>query len=140
MIKQLDKYWSKLFADPITVTTSDGSVNILPQRTNNILERFFRELKRLRRKKSGTASLNKMLKAILADTPLVRNLENEEYMEIILNGCATLAERFSQIDAGSVRQQLKKAKDNQEKLSTEVRRIISQSDSPNKLSTLLRSA
>ena len=34
---------------------------------------------------------------------------------------------------------LKKTKDNQEKLSTEVRTIISQSDLPTKLSTLLRS-
>ena len=98
MIGQIDKYWSKLFADPITVNTPDGPVDILPQRTNNILERFFRKIKRLGRKKSGTSSLNKMMKAILAETPLVKNLENEEYMAIILDGRATLAERFSQID------------------------------------------
>ncbi len=111
MIEQIDKYWSKLFADPLVVNTPDGPVVISPQRTNNILERFFRKIKRHGRKKSGTASLNKMLKAILADTPLVRNLENSEYMSIILNGCETLAERFSQIDDRLVRKQLKEAKE-----------------------------
>jgi hypothetical protein len=37
----------------------------------------------------------------------LRNLENEEYMDIILNGCATLAERFSRIDDRLIREQLK---------------------------------
>ena len=140
MIEQIDKYWIKLFADPITVNTPDGPVAILPQRTNNMLERFFRKMKRLGRKKSGTASLNKMLKAILADTPLVRNLENEEYMDIILNGYATLAERFSQIDAKLVREQLKEALKNEEKMPAEVKKIISMPDLPNKISVLFKAA
>ena len=140
MIAQIDKYWSKLFVDPITVNSSDGPVVILPQRTNNILERFFRKLKRQGRKKSGTASLNKMLKAILADTPIVRNLEKEEYVDIILNGCATLAERFSQIDAKLVRERLKEALQNKEKIPTEVKKIISMPDLPNKISVLFNAA
>ena len=47
MIAQIDKYWDKLFADPITVNTPIGQVTIQPQRTNNLLERFFRDFKRL---------------------------------------------------------------------------------------------
>ena len=138
MIAQIDKYWSKLFADPLVVNTIEGQVVILPQRTNNILERFFRLTKRLGRKKSGTASLNKMLKTILADTPLVRNLENEEYMDIILNGCATLSQRFSQIDDRLVRDQLKDAQNNQEKNSQEVKKIILLPDLPSKIFTLFK--
>lgn len=140
MIMQIDKYWDKLFADPIIVNTPEGPVVILPQRTNNILERFFRVMKRLGRKKSGTTSLNKMLKAILADTPLVRNLENEEYMDIILNGCSTLAERFSQIDARLVRKQLKETQGNQDNLSGEIKKIISMHDLPEKISALFKAA
>jgi len=80
MLRQLDKYWEKLFADPLQVITPEGKVlYIQPQRTNNLLERFFRGEKRRSRKKSGTASLNKVLKAVLADTPLVQNLKNHEY-------------------------------------------------------------
>ena len=85
MIEQIDKYWNKLFADPITVNTANGQISIQPQRTNNIVERFFRDLKRRNRRKSGTVSLSKTLKFILADTPLVKNLDNPDYMEIILN-------------------------------------------------------
>ncbi len=55
MIEQIDKYWSKFFADPITVNTPDGPVVILPQRTNNILERFFQknETSRTEKKRHG---------------------------------------------------------------------------------------
>ncbi len=98
MIEQMEKYWGKLFADPLVVNTPEGPITITPQRTNNILERFFRGEKRRGRKRSGTAVLSRTLKAMLAETPLVRNLDNDEYYHIILNGCATLAERFSQID------------------------------------------
>ena len=46
MVKQIDKYWQKLFADPILVTTTNGEKNLVqPQRTNNIPERFFRDIK-----------------------------------------------------------------------------------------------
>jgi hypothetical protein len=136
MIEQMDKYWEKLFADPFVVNTRQGQVMITPQRTNNILERFFRGEKRRARKKSGTASLNKTLKTILADTPLVRNLKNEEYLGIILNGCSTLAERFSRIDAEIVQEELRKAENHQEKISKEAKWIIKQPDLPEKISAL----
>jgi hypothetical protein len=64
MIEQLDKYWEKLFADPIAVDTPEGIFYIQPQRTNNILERFFRGEKRRGRKKNGVASLNKVFKSM----------------------------------------------------------------------------
>jgi len=72
MVKQIDAYWEKLFADPIAVHTPTGVRFVQPQRTNNILERFFRDLKRKARKRTGTISLNKTLKTILSDTPLVK--------------------------------------------------------------------
>ncbi len=118
------------------MNTPEGQIIIAPQRTNNVLEKFFRGEKRRDRKKSGTASLNKTLKTILADTPLVRNLENDEYYKIILNGCSTLAERFAHIDDRAVREQLKHAEKNQEKISPEVKSIIKQADLPEKISAL----
>lgn len=136
MIEQMDKYWGKLFADPFVVNTPEGQVRITPQRTNNILERFFRGEKRRDRKKSGTASLNKTLKTILADTLLIRNLKNDEYLRIILNGCSTLEERFSLIDDKIVREQLREAERDQEKIPREVKLIIKQPDLPEKISAL----
>ncbi len=103
MCQQIDKYWDKLFADPILVVTKTGTVTLQPQRTNNILEQFFRYLKRLDRKRSGNHSLTKTLTTMFAQTPLIKNLENPQYMEIILNGKATLAERFAEVDVDQVR-------------------------------------
>ncbi len=78
MAQQMDKYWDKLFIDPIEVKTPHGKQWIQPQRTNNTMEQFFREEKRKGRKRSGTSSLTKSFKAILADTPLIQNLSNPQ--------------------------------------------------------------
>ncbi|EFK06680.1 conserved hypothetical protein [delta proteobacterium NaphS2] len=54
--------------------------------------------------------MNKTLKTILSDTPLVKNLENKEYLDIILDGCNTLEQRFARVDSKLVLQELDKNK------------------------------
>ena len=95
MAKQIDKWGKKLFADPIEVNTPSGLVTIYPQRTNNILEQFFRSVRRGQRRKTGNNSLRPMLQTMLADTPLVKNLDNDEYMKILLDGKTKLEELFT---------------------------------------------
>jgi len=140
MITQLDKYWNKLFTDPLTIITPEGILHIQPQRTNNILERFFRGVKQRGRKKSGMASMSKLLKTTLADTPLVQNLGNSEYMKIILNGSENLAERFSQIDAQLVQKEMSEAKNNGERILPAIKKIIRYPDLTTKISTLFSSS
>jgi len=141
MAEQIDKYWEKLFADPLRIATPEGEViYIQPQRTNNILERFFRAEKRRNRQKSGTASLSKVLKAILAETPFVQNLKNQEYLEIILDDCTDLAERFSQIDAHLVQREMAEAQNRKGKISPAIKKLIKRPDLPKKISTLFASA
>jgi len=130
MVAQIDKYWEKLFADPITVDTQQGKITIQPQRTNNLLERFFRDIKRRFRKKSGSNSMGKTLQAMLADTPLVKNLENQEYLNILLNGKTTLEALFAEIDAKIVREEMRKTQDESEKIPTKLRRIIKKPQLP----------
>ena len=97
MARQIDKYGEKLFADPITVQTPLGSSTIYPQRTNNILEQFFRKVKRGFRRTSGNNSMHRALQTMLADTPLVKNLDNPDYMNILLDGKEDLEELFAEI-------------------------------------------
>jgi hypothetical protein len=97
MAGQIDKYGDKLFADPITVDTPRGPATIYPQRTNNILEQFFRGIRRGYRRKTGNNSMCRALQAMLADTPLVKNLDNPDYMKILLNGKANLEELFAEL-------------------------------------------
>ncbi len=98
MIVQLNKYDDKLFADPIEVNAPTGEITILPQRTNNILERFFRSIRRGHRRKTGENSMCRSLQAMLADTPLVKNLDNPSYMKILLNGKSSIEELFAEIN------------------------------------------
>jgi hypothetical protein len=140
MVKQIDKYWEKLFADPIMVKTANGEkILVQPQRTNNILERFFRDVKRMYRSKAGTKSLNKVIKSMLADTPLVKNLSNPEYVKIILNGHDTLEERFAEIDEKLVRQEMKKSEDHQG-ISARMKKVLRKPNLPSLLARISKAA
>ena len=138
MIQQIDKYWKKLFADPMLVDTPDGKVQIQPQRTNNLMERFFRDFKTGHRRKSGHHAMNKTLQAMLADTPLVKNLENEAYMQILLSGKDTLEALFADIDILLVRKQLKEAQKGLEKIPAKIRKIVGQPQLPQRIAHLFR--
>ncbi|MCP4343079.1 MAG: transposase [Desulfobulbaceae bacterium] len=133
MVAQIDKYWGKLFADPITVQTVSGTIKIQPQRTNNILEQFFRELKRGNRRKTGNKSCSRMLRTMLAETPLVKNLLNPDYMKILLKNKTSLAEVFAEIEIDILREEFKKANSSPEKIPLKIKRLIAMPDYPKKL-------
>jgi len=133
MIAQIDKYWEKLFADPIAVETLTGPLLVQPQRTNNILEQFFRSLKRANRRRTGNTSSSRMLRTILAETPLVRNLENPSYMRILLNGKASLEEVFAEVDIDTFRNAFREAQDVPEKIPSKLKPLIAMPDFPEKL-------
>ena len=140
MIEQIDKYREKLFADPITVQTPSGPILIQPQRTNNILEQFFRSLKRANRRRTGNASSRRMLRTILAETPLVKNLENPAYMNILLNGKASLQAVFAKIDIDTFREAFREAQDAPEKIPAKLKPLIAMPDFPKKLVNMLQRA
>ena len=98
LLAQIDKYSEKLFADPIQVQTPSGVRIIQPQRTNNILERFFRRLNRQGCKRTGQRPTAKSIDNMLPDTPLVANLDNPDYVELLLDGCKNLAQRLACVD------------------------------------------
>lgn len=140
MIAQIDKYWQLLFADPITIQTPTGPIEIIPQRTNNILERFFRDLKRAGRKKTGTSCLTKMLQNLLADTPFVANLKSEQYLDAILGDCTSLEQRFSQIDAALIREYLTNQQSLPQKFSAKIKPLIKQNSLPDTIARMFHQA
>ena len=133
MIAQIKKYWEKLFSDPIIVDTPKGKIAIQPQRTNNILEQLFRQIKRTYRRIGGVKSLGKRMQTILANTPYVKNLDNPEYMKIILDGKETLKERFAEIDIKIVRKQLQKLHEDSVKIPRAIKKIIKMPELPEAL-------
>ncbi len=140
MREQIEKYWEKLFADPISVQTPSGSLMLYPQRTNNILEQFFRSMKQSHCRRSGYAAMNKTFKAMLSGLPLVKNLEHAEYRKIILNGKASLEERFAQIDSLVVRDLLVSEANFVGKIDPKIKRLIKNPKLPKQLIALFRSA
>lgn len=137
IVEQINKYWTKLFADPIIVETKAGRIVIQPQRTNNILEQFFRKLMRIFRKRNGFNAMEKTIKTMLSDTPFVVNLENKDYMNILLDGKETLEERFVEIDAKRVRKELEKSRSEESVISPKIKKIIRMPELPKSIVVLL---
>lgn len=140
LVEQIDTYWEKLFADPIVVMTASGKMLVQPQRTNNILEQFFRKLMRGYRKKNGFNSVERILKTMLPDTPLTMNLKNQEYLQIILAGKKTLEERFSEIDSKEVRCGLEQTRVEMSTMHPEIKKIIRIPNLPKSIVSLLEQA
>jgi hypothetical protein len=138
MIHQIDKYGDKLFADPIAVIIANRRVLIQPQRTNNIMERFFRDFRRGARRKSGHNSINKFLQSMIADTPLVSNLDNPDYLKVLLNGHANLEECFAHIDTDLVRAEMEAAQKSPERVPRKIRQLIAVPTFPDSLRSLFQ--
>ncbi len=130
MIAQIDKYWHKLFTDPIDVETPNGPASIQPQRTNNLAEQHFRDLKRGYRQKTGKGALGKTFRAMLANTPLVKNLQNAEYMKLLLHGKSTLEDLFADIESTDIRHEMKTSRKHVEKIPARLKKLTNQPTYP----------
>ena len=137
LVEQIDTYSEKLFADPIVVQTAVGKILVQPQRTNNILEQFFRKLMRSFRKKNGFNSVERVLKTMLPDTPLTMNLKNQEYMKILLAGKETLEERFAETDSNEVRRRLEESRNLTSAMHPQLKKLIRIPELPKSIVALL---
>ena len=137
LIDQIDKYWDMLFCDPIVVETKAGNITIQPQRTNNLLERFFRSLMRTYRKKNDFQAMSRVLKAMLKDTPLVMNLRNKDFMDILLGDKESLAQRFADVDTEIVRKRMEQQPQTGYQLSAKLKKIIAAPRFPESLISLM---
>ena len=67
---------------------------------------------------------------MLANMPLVKNLQNSEYMKILLNGKSSLEELFAEIDAKEVRNELRNCQGNIEKVPAKLKKLTQRPDYP----------
>jgi len=123
-LKQIDKYRKQLFSDPITVKTAGGARKIQPQRTNNLMERMFRDFTRDNKRKTGVDSAGRTIQAMIDDTPLARNLKNDNYRKIIIGDRKNLAEVFAEIDIDSVREKMKEHNLCNEKVPKKIQSLL----------------
>ena len=77
---------------------------------------------------------------MIADTPLVRNLENPNYLKILLHGQSTLEECFAQIRVDTVRKELHDALNSLEKVPSKIRQLIHAQSFPETICRLFKNA
>jgi hypothetical protein len=77
-------------------------------------------------------------KKLLKDTPLVMILRNEDFVDLLLDGKKDLAVRFADIDAVTVREQMKDSSGAEHLVSVELKRLIASSTFPESLTFLIR--
>ena len=85
------------------------------------------------RKKNGFQAMERMLKTICEDTPLVMNLKNEDFMKILLAGKSNLPQRFADIDPNTVRRQMSRSTQQDKTASARLRKVV---NAPTFLQTL----
>jgi len=98
VIKQLEKYWKKIFTPAIETTVEGQSKTIVPQRTNNTSEQFYRRLKQLLRRLHGNSRVNKDLLYLPEEIALIENLSNNNYMDKIMKKKSHLVNEFAKLD------------------------------------------
>ena len=91
------------------------------------MERLFREFQRSEYKRTGMSTLGRTARAMIAETPMMKNLQCPEFINIILNGQPTLAARFAQLDMKCIQERLKKSQ-NEEKLPAGLKKIVRNPD------------
>lgn len=83
------------------------------------MERLFREFQREECKRTGMDTVGRRARAMIAETPMIKNLKCPEYLKIILHGQLSLAARFAELDIECARKQQE-----EETLPPSIRKII----------------
>jgi len=80
-----------------------------------------------------------MLRTILAETPLIRNLQNAAYMKILLDGNSSLEELFAEIDIKSLRKAFRETQDSPE-IPAALKPLIAMPDFAEKLGHMIENS
>ena len=80
---------------------TDGDIRLV-DRTNNILERFFRGMKQKERRRSGRKILTQDFEHLPPEAALVYNLKCSDYVSILCGSLDQLHEAFSKLDMNKV--------------------------------------
>ena len=73
------------------------------------------------------STLGRTARAMIAETPMMKNLECPQFMNIILNGQPTLAARFAQLDSNRIHQRVETSQ-SKEKLPAGIKKMVNNPD------------
>ena len=85
---------------------------------------MFRDFTRDNKRKTGSDSAGRTIQAMIDDTPLVRNLKNDNYRKIIIGDRKNMAEVFAEIDIYTVREKMKEHNLCNEKVPAKIQSLL----------------
>ncbi len=77
---------------------------------------------------------------MLPGTVLVKNLDNEEYLDLLLDGTSGLEERFSQIDSRLFLREFAEMKSHSRKIPADAKKLIKEEHALDKIEKLFLTA
>ena len=98
IIDKLKENGKRLFSDPMIVNVNGEKKIIFILRTNNILEQQFRRFHYWCRRIHGNHSVRRNLENIPEQFPMVENLKNPNYVQLIFGDESKIAEQFAKVD------------------------------------------
>ena len=98
MLAHIDAHGENLWGHAIRLPESVGGGVRLVARTNALAENFFKMLKHDERRRSGRKNLGQDLEHLPAEAALVRNLEHDDYVNILCGSLDHLPEAFAELD------------------------------------------
>jgi hypothetical protein len=98
ILDHLNKHGRFLWGHLVELTTKFGNEIRLVDRTNNILENFFHEMKHGERRRSGRKILTRDFENIPPAAALAMNFKDPEYVNVVCGTLDNLPLTFSEID------------------------------------------
>jgi hypothetical protein len=98
MVQHILRYGSSLWGHVIPLPEHAGGGIRLVERTNNPAERFFKDLKKGERQRCGRKNLTQDFETLPAGAAIVKNLLDDDYVEILCGSIDRLPEAFAELD------------------------------------------
>lgn len=99
VLDHLERHGGSLWGHVIRLPKEAGGGIRLVDRTNNVIESFFRRMKQGERRRSGRKVLTYDFEQLPAGAALVANLARPDYVKILCGSLDRLPEAFAELDA-----------------------------------------
>ncbi len=100
ILRHIKDHGEYLWGHSISLPPEAGGDVRLVDRTNNILESFFGNMKHKERRRSGRKILTQDFEHLPAEAALVYNLEHDDYVSVVCGTLDHLHEAFAKLDLG----------------------------------------
>ncbi len=104
VLRHLATHGPSLWGHDIDLPTAQGGGTRRVDRTNNVLESFFRGVKHDERRRSGRKVLTQDFEHLPPGAVLARNLRHEDYVAIVCGRLDQLPRAFAALDAKALRE------------------------------------